>query len=55
MVGALFWCNGIRLLCATTKVPGPFVVVGGYAVGSPGVLAVCCGLRWALRQMIWIT
>ena len=29
MVGALFWCKGVRLLCATTKVPGPFVVVGG--------------------------
>ena len=24
------------------------------AVGSSGVLAGCCGLRWALCQMIWM-
>lgn len=29
MVGALFWYKGDRLVCITTKVPGPFVVVGG--------------------------
>lgn len=29
MVGALSWYKGIELFCATTKVPGPFVVVGG--------------------------
>ena len=34
MVGALFWCNGVRLLCATTKVPGPFVVVAFVVVGG---------------------
>ncbi len=29
MVGALFWCKGIEAAYATTKVPVPFVVVGG--------------------------
>ena len=29
MVGALFWCKGIELVCTTTKVPVPLVVVGG--------------------------
>lgn len=29
MVGALFWCKGTELVCTTTKVPGPSMVVGG--------------------------
>lgn len=29
MVGALFWCKGIELVCTATRVPGPFVAVGG--------------------------
>ena len=28
MAGALSWCKGIELVCTTTKVPGPFVVIG---------------------------
>lgn len=28
MVGALFWCKGDGFACTTTKVPGPFVVIG---------------------------
>ncbi len=29
MVGAFFLCTGTELVCTTTKVPGPFMVVGG--------------------------